>query len=128
MSFDLKFKIEGKEVNVVNLDYELKQETDARGCPAGITRGGKIQLTVESTGDTTFFEWMCSNFERKDGSIVYLRRDSDATLKELTFTEAYMVQYREDFNSTNEKPVTETFTISAKSIKISGVGIVNAWV
>ena len=31
-------------------------------------------MTLESTGETTFFEWMSNNFERKDGSIVYIKR------------------------------------------------------
>ena len=128
MSFKLKLIVAGKEVNIISLDYELKQETDVTGRPATITRGGKINLTIESTGDTTFFEWMCDNFERKDGSVVYTKRDSDATLKELNFTEAYMVQYRENFNSIDDKPVSETFTLSAKSLRLGGGQITNDWV
>lgn len=128
MSFKTKLKVAGKEVNVLHCSYALKQETDATGRPAAITRGGKITLTVEATGDTTFFEWMCNNFERKDGSIVYIKRDNDATLKELRFTEAYMVDYRETFDSTGESPISETFTISAKTIKMGGGSHVNEWV
>jgi hypothetical protein len=128
MSFKAKLKVAGKELNILNHHFDLKQETDATGRPSSVTRGGKITLTVEANGETTFFEWMCNNFERKDGSIVYIKRDSDATMKELKFKEAYMVDYNETFNSTGENPVTETFTLSAKEIDLGNGKHVNEWI
>lgn len=128
MSFKAKLNVGGKVVNVLNCSYALKQETDATGRPSSITRGGKITLTVESTGDTGFFEWMTNNFERKDGSIVYTKRETDATMKELKFKEAYMVDYRETFNSTSDEPIVETFTISAKEITLGTGTHTNEWV
>ena len=128
MSFKVKLSVAGKEVNVLHCHYGLKQETDATGRPSAITRGGKITLSVEATGDTTFFEWMTNSFERKDGSIVFYKRDSDAKLKELTFKEAYVVEYHENFDSTGDNPVSETFTLSAKSIALGNGEHVNEWV
>lgn len=128
MSFKAKLKVAGKEVNVLQCHYQLKQETDATGRPSAITRGGKITMTVESTGDTAFFEWMCNNFERKDGSVVFVKRDTDATLKELNFKEGYLVEYKENFDSDGDNPVTETFTISAREIALGTGSHVNEWV
>ena len=128
MSFKAKLKVGGKELNVLGCHYAMKQETDATGRPSSITRGGKVTVTVESNGETTFFEWMCNNFERKDGSIVFVKRDTDATLKELTFKEAYLVDYRENFDSTGENPITETFTLSAKEIAVGNGTHANEWV
>lgn len=128
MSFKAKLKVGGKEVNVLSCKYTLKQETDPTGRPSSVARGGKIELLVESTGDTGFFEWMCNNFERKDGSVVYIKRDSDATLKELTFKEAYMVEYQESFEASGDLPVREHFVLSAKSIKLGNGEHVNEWV
>jgi hypothetical protein len=128
MSFKAKLNVGGQDVNVLNLNYALKQETDATGRPSSITRGGKISLTVESTGDTTFFEWMTNNFERKDGTITYVKRDSDATMKQLKFTEAYVVDYKENFDATGENPVTETFTLSAREISVGSGKHTNEWV
>ncbi|MBO9592010.1 phage tail protein [Niabella pedocola] len=127
MSFKAQLEVAGKKVNVLDMNYALNQETDATGRPSSITRGGKITLTVESTGETNFFEWMCNNFERKDGKIVFTKRDSDATMKELNFKEGYLVQYRENFNSTSDNPITETFTISAKEISMGNASHVNQW-
>jgi len=128
MSFKAKLSVAGKEVNVLSCNYELFQEIDATGRPASVTRGGTITLTVESTGETTFFEWMCNNFERKDGSIVFSKRDTDAKLKELQFTEGYLVKYKENFDAFNSNPMTESFTISAKTIKAGSGEHNNEWV
>jgi len=101
MAFKAKLVVAGKERNILSVDYGMLQETDASGRPSSISRGGKIHITVESTGDTDLFEWMTNSFERKDGSIIFLKRDSEATLKELKFKEAYIVKYQEDFDSAN---------------------------
>ncbi|HXB07028.1 MAG TPA: type VI secretion system tube protein TssD [Puia sp.] len=128
MSFKVKLKVAGKEVNVLALHYDLVQETDATGRPSSVTRGGKISITTEATGDTAFFEWMCNSFEMKDGSIIYYKRDNDATLKELKFKQAYMVAYNENFDSVGDNPVTESFTISAKELDMGTGKHQNEWV
>ncbi|HKX86872.1 MAG TPA: type VI secretion system tube protein TssD [Flavobacterium sp.] len=128
MSFKTKIKVAGKERNILNVNYAMFQETDATGRPSSISRGGKIEITVEGTGEMDLFEWMTNNFERKDGSIVFLKRDSDATLKELQFSEAYIVSYKENFDSEGENPLTETFILSAKTIKLGTGEHVNEWV
>ena len=128
MSFSTQFVVGGKEYKVLNVTYDLAQETDASGRPSAVTRGGRIMVEVESTGDTELFEWMTNNFERKDGSIRFIKRDSNATLKELKFTEAYMVKYKENFNHTGDNPLTETFMISARKIQLGGGEFDNAWV
>lgn len=128
MSFKAKLKVAGKEYNVLSCSYELHQETDATGRPSSITRGGKIRLTVESTADTSLSDWMFNNFERRDGSVVFLKRDTDATAKELKFSEGYMVKYIENFDSTGKNPMAESFVISAKGVSIGNGEHVNDWV
>jgi hypothetical protein len=127
MSFKAKFKVAGKEFTALNVTYGLFQETDATGRPSTVTRGGKIDVVVEGTNSTELFEWMTNSFERKDGSIVFHKRDSDATLKELKFTEGYLVKHKENFDSTGENPLTETFTISARKIEMGSGAYENEW-
>jgi hypothetical protein len=127
MSFKAKFKVAGKEFTALNVSYGLFQETDATGRPSTVTRGGKIDIVVEGTGSTDLFEWMTNSFERKDGSVVFFKRDSDATLKELKFTEGYLVKHKENFDSTGENPLTETFTISARKIELGSGAYENEW-
>lgn len=128
MSFKAILKVAGKNYNVLNVNYGLFQETDATGRPSTITRGGKIDVTVESTGETDLFEWMTNSFERKDGSVVFYKRDNDATLKELKFNEAYLVKHKEKFDSTGDNPLTETFTISARELEMGTGKYINEWV
>ena len=128
-SFKVKLKVGSDDpINVLSVSYSLKQETDPTGRPSSVTRGGKIELLVEGTGSTKLIEWMCNSFERKDGSVVYLKRDSDATLKELSFKEAYMVEYHEIFDSTGTNPLAEKFVLSAKSLKMGNGEHINEWV
>lgn len=128
MSFKTTIEYAGKKRNVLSVEYAMLQETDPTGRPSSVTRGGKIHLTVEGTGETDLFEWMTNSFERKDGSIVFKKRDSDATLKELKFKEAYIVKYTENFDSTGENPLTESFVLSAKEIELGNAMHINEWV
>lgn len=128
MSFKAKLKVGGKEYNVLSCSYGLKQEVDATGRPSSVTRGGMIFIKVESTGESEFMEWMTNNFQNQDGSIVYKKRDTDATSKELKFREAYMVKYTESFDSTGTNPLVEEFVISAKEMGIGNGEHINEWV
>lgn len=128
MSFKTILEYAGKKRNVLSVEYAMLQETDKTGRPSSVTRGGKILLTVEGTGETDLFEWMTNSFERKDGSVKFVKRDSDATLKELKFTEAYIVKYNENFDASGENPLTETFVLSAKEIELGNAKHTNEWV
>ena len=110
------------------MSYALFQETDTTGRPSSVARGGKIDIEIEGTESPEFFEWMVNSFERKDGSIVFLKRDSEATLKELKFTEGYLVKHRENFEASGQKPLTESFTISARKIEMGTGAFENEWV
>ncbi|TPN81236.1 type VI secretion system tube protein TssD [Aquimarina algicola] len=128
MSFKAKLKVGGKEYNVLSTDYCLTQQIDATGRPSSVTRGGLINIEVESTADTSLSDWMFNNFEMRSGSIVFLKRDTEATSKELNFTDAYAVKYLESFDSDSKNPMTEKLTISAREIGIGNGEHVNEWV
>jgi hypothetical protein len=102
MSFSTTLTVGGKDYKVLSASYDLAQYTDASGRPSTVTRGGRIMVEVKSTGGTELFEWMTNNFEGKDGSVQFIKRDSNATLKELRFTEAYMAKYKENFDHTGK--------------------------
>ncbi|WP_028789066.1 type VI secretion system tube protein TssD [Terrimonas ferruginea] len=128
MSFKAKLTVAGKDYVVLNCQYSLHQEVDSTGRPSSITRGGKISVTVESNSGTELFEWMCNNFERKDGTITFFKRDSDARMKELNFKEGYVVNFEERFAADNDQPMIITFGISAKEISMGNGTHKNEWV
>lgn len=128
MSFKAKLEVDGKEYRVVNCDYSLKQFIDDTGRPSSTVRGGTINVSVESTDDTTLFEWMCDSYMRKDGKITFNKRDEDAKMKELEFKEAYMVSYKEYFDNVGSGAMLEQFSLSAHSIKMGNGEHENEWV
>ncbi len=128
MSFKAKLKVGGKEYNVLSTNYGLSQETDATGRPSSVTRGGMITIEVESTSDTSLSDWVFNNFEMRSGSIVFLKRDTEATSKELNFTDAYAVKYVENFDAAGKNPMTEKLTISAREIAVGNGSHTNEWV
>ena len=87
-----------------------------------------ITIEVESTSDTGLSDWMFNNFEMRSGSVVFLKRDNEATSKELNFTDAYAVKYVENFNASGQNPMTEKITISAREISVGNGEHVNEWV
>lgn len=128
MSFKAKFKAGGIEFNVLSVHYSLAQDIDATGRPSSVSRGGTITVTVEGNNSTELFEWMCNSFEQKDGSIIFIKRDSDATLKELKFKSGYLIAFAESFNSEGQDPLSVKFTISAKEISMGSGTHTNEWV
>lgn len=128
MAFKAKLKVANREYNVLKCYYGLFQETDATGRPSSITRGGMITFVVESTNDTTLSDWMFNNFELKSGSIVFYKRDAEATSKELFFTDAYAIKYNENFRAKGRSPMKERVTISAREISIGNGFHENEWV
>lgn len=71
---------------------------------------------------------MVNNFERKDGTITFFKRDTDSKLKELSFKEGYLVKFEESFDADNPNPMTVTFTISARELSMGNAKHVNEWV
>jgi hypothetical protein len=127
MSFRAKLYIDGAELNILSLSYSLSQAVDEKGLPSSVLKIDSITMTLESTGRTSFFEWICNSFLRKNGRIALVKRDSDATLKEILFKNAYLVHYKEDFHSNGDNPVTETLVLSAEEIACGAGSYKTTW-
>lgn len=128
MSFKAKFTVDGTDYNVLHCTFSLRQEVDETGRPSSITRGGTISVVIESTDNTALFEWMCDNYMRKDGTITFNKRDEDAKMKELNFTEAYMVAYEESFDHAGTGAMITSFSLSAREISLGNGVHLNEWV
>jgi len=127
MSFKALFKVDGNEYRVLNCHYSLNQEIDKTGRPSSTVRGGVVDLTIESTDDTSMFEWMCDSYMRKDATITFNKRDEDSKMKELEIKEAYMISYEESFDDTGAGAMTEKFSLSARDIKMGNGEHENEW-
>lgn len=115
-------------MDILQCNFELSRETDAKGRPSSGVYGGRINLEVESTADTSIVEAMVnSQFKPFEGTITFKKTDEDAKMKELSFKNAYLVFYREEIDVTGERPMYIRFTISAEEITMGNATHENRW-
>lgn len=127
MSFLARLELDGEEMNILQCAFRFSQSTDATGKPTSRPRGGIVNLTVESTGDTQLFDWMVNPTQTKNGKVTFYRRDTSSKLKVLEFTDAYCVDYNETYTSTGDHPMQIELVISALEIKLNDTEYKNNW-
>ena len=128
MAFNTKLKIGSKDgIDVLKCDYALHRDVDTKGRPSSGVYGGTINLTVESTDDTTIIESMVNQYKPIDGAITFKKDDEDAKMKEVTWTKGYITRFQEGFDHQGNHPMVVDFTISAETIKIGNAEHKNEW-
>ena len=128
MSFNAKLKFGGKDnIDVLHCDYALSRDVDAKGRPSSGVYGGRINLVVESTEDTSIVESMVNQYKPVDGAITFKKSDEDAKMKELSFEKGYVVSFAESLSVEGAQPMHISFTISAEKIKIGNAEHKNEW-
>jgi hypothetical protein len=127
MSFTAVLNIDQQNLNVLACDFAFNQQVDTTGKPSSKPQGGIINVVIESTMDTSLFEWMISNHQTRNGAIIFKRRDVNSRMKDLEFKDAYCVHYREMFVATGEHPMQIQLTLSAKELKMGNARYANPW-
>ncbi|HEY0067893.1 MAG TPA: type VI secretion system tube protein TssD, partial [Flavisolibacter sp.] len=89
--------------------------------------GGTINLSVESTDDTSIIESMVNQYKPVDGVVTFKKGDEDAKMKELSWEKGYIVRFQEGIDITGTQPMMIDFTISAEKISINDVEHKNEW-
>lgn len=118
---------------MIDLTYSFSRTTDPeKGQPVKVVRNGLISLTIRSDEkemNGKIINWMGDQDLAKAGSITIFK-DADQTkeLKKIEFENAYVVGYRENFNSQGVSTNTvETFEVTAEKIKVSGAEFKMKW-
>ena len=127
MSFVAKADIDGEEMNVLHCGFRFFQGTDVTGKPTCIPQGGTVNLTVESNGSTSLFDWMVSPVQTKNGTITFFRRDNMSKLKTLKFFEGVCVEYYETFDHDGDKPMQIQLVVSAHELQLNDSAFCNNW-
>lgn len=128
MSFRASVSMNGKDMDVLFATFELSRETDPKGKPSSGVYGGRITMEVESTEDTSIVEAMVnSQFKPFDGVVTYKKTDEDATMKELSWKQGYLVFYKEEISVKGDDPMNIRFTISAEEITMGNATHINRW-
>ena len=127
-SFRASFEFGGNEYDVLYSNFEFSRNTDSKGKPSSNVLGGRVHLVIESTEDTTVIESMLNGqFKPVEGKIVFKKTDEDAKRKEVTFKNAYVVNYKETLDVTNDVPMRIDVTFSAEEISVGDAILDNRW-
>lgn len=127
MSFRANLNLDGNEFDVIKCDYTIERDVDSKGRPASNLYGGKIRITVESTDKVEMFQTMAAQFKPISGSVAYKKDDEDATMKELKWTNGYIVCLEEGMNIADENPMLVTITISAQKLELGDAIFEQNW-
>jgi len=119
------------DCELVSCNYSFNQSIDDKGRPSSKVQGGIIKVTIVSTDSAALTSWMLDPYKRDKGKITFMRDDQESTLKEISFDEAYCVEYSEHFDArgadTNTS-MTLSLTTSANKINANGAQLDNKWV
>lgn len=154
MSFAYNLRIDEKDFTLLAFEYDLQQQFQENGKPAGGVMGGRIRFLLDIQDESLFASWMFNWTTTKDGSITVNRIDQASKFKELKFKKAYMMAMSESFSVTDtpalvsadySPPVFEKYQwttelqhrmdrsyvlfceLSAQSIDIDGIAHDNKW-
>jgi hypothetical protein len=128
MAFKTRLTLGSKEFDVLQCSFSLHRDVDAKGRPSSGVYGGTLQVEIESTEDTSIIESMVNNqYKALSGKITFKRGEEDAKMKELSFEEGYIIQYNEGINVNDSTPMTLSFVISARTLKLGNAEHTNDW-
>lgn len=128
MAFKTRLNLGSKEFDVLQCNFSLNRDVDAKGRPSSGVYGGSIHIEIESTEDTSVIESMVNNqYKPLSGSIIFKKGEEDAKMKELTFEDGYIIQYNEGIAVNDNTPMTLSFVVSARKLKLGNAEHENDW-
>jgi hypothetical protein len=127
MAFRASLKFEGKDYDVLDCHYSFLRDVDLKGRPSSNVYGGTIKIVVESTEDSTIIAQMVNQFKPNSGSLTFNKGDEEAKMKELSWTNGYVIRYNESLDVVGREPMKIAFEISAEKIKMEGIEVEHKW-
>jgi hypothetical protein len=127
MAFKATLSIDGKEFDVQKCSYQLRRDVDAKGRPSSDIYGGTVDVTIESTEDTSIIEAMVNQFKPGSGSVIFNKGNEESKMKELIWENGYIVDFKEDIDVIGKQPMLLSFKVSAQILKIGGAQIEQSW-
>ena len=117
MSFLAKLIIEDNDFNLLSISFGVRSNYDPLSLRAsGAPQMSTIDLTIESTSSGGFFKWSLDARDKKDGKIVFFKRDAMAGSRTLKFKQASLVDYNERFNSTDSNAMITNLKMVVEEI------------
>lgn len=107
-----KMYIDGKEYNVLSLDFGFDQKIRTNGAVCNLPQGGIFNIKLDAGNDTLFFRWAASNELRKEVKIVFFPVTEDRNLRTIELFDTQCVKYDCDFSANNTEPIITTIRLS----------------
>ncbi|HCO66303.1 MAG TPA: type VI secretion system needle protein Hcp [Dysgonomonas sp.] len=127
MAFRSNLNFEGKDYDILQCDYSFHRDIDLKGRPSSNVYGGRINIEVESTEDSTILSQMVNQFKPNSGTITFNRGDEEAKMKELSWENGYVIDYSEELDVVGREPMKIRFVISAEKMKMESVEVEQKW-
>lgn len=124
------FKLDGKESDVKSFSYAFFRITEDNGRPAARVRKGEITITIASDDQhkEAIINWLAKPDQAKEGEVlIYQDDEKTKVLKTIKFENAFVINYVEAFDETNNLNTRETFTISSEKITIGSAKFDFKW-
>ena len=128
MSFKAVLEFEGNEYQVLYSKIDMTRHVDGKGAVSSEIKGGRINLKVKSTENTTVIEQAVNSQHKPvSGVIKYYKADSEQVMKELKFENAFIVFFSEQLDALAETPMTTEITFSAEKYSVGNATLDNNW-
>lgn len=115
------------DFDVLSCNFNFRHDLDSRGKIISILKDGLIHIELESSQSAKFFGCVATH-EVVNGTVTFYKPDSDQKLKQLTFKNAFLVQYSETMIARGSMPMSTNITISAQEIELDGDKVSWNWV
>ncbi len=127
MSFLANMFLDGTQRKILNADIVIRQATDWLGRPESMPEGGLINIKIESTYETMFWDWITSPTMMKEGYIRFYKRDGMSKLTDLEFWDCFLVDYYELYNDNSNEPLELYLTLSPGIIRFKNTVFEKNW-
>ncbi len=129
MSFLARLRVCGADIELNFVSLEISQDTDVKGRPNSIARGGTIAVEFDAVyGNDSISDWMADPVQKESGKVVFMQSSQAAVLKVYSFTDALCVSFHERFDGTHTAgKMTTSLTFTAPKVDVGGVEIDNKW-
>lgn len=123
-------EIDGAKAKILSFDYSLGRAVDMKGQPT--TTVSNLQINVTLRSDSAQMQgkiatWMANQDLSKTGTItIYQDAEASKVLKTITFENAYVVHYAENFSDGGGN-TTEGFSITAEKLEIDDAKFNMKW-
>jgi len=117
MSIEAKLHIDNKEIKILQFKFDYQQGTDYTGRPSTKPVFSGLWLTVETQKNLDLEAWAMAASQKKQLEIHLSPTALVGKTRKLYFYDAHLVKWQVNYNSTGNKPMTETLYITAAGIK-----------